>query len=43
MAARSMMYIPIFMTFGRDVKAILRSGLSNLNSCNVGITDGRDS
>jgi hypothetical protein len=30
------------MRSGMGVQAILRSCLSNLNGCNVGITDGRD-
>jgi hypothetical protein len=30
------------MKIGRDVKEILRFCLSNLEGCNVGITDGTD-
>jgi hypothetical protein len=37
-----MIYIPGFMKSGAGVQAILRFCLSNLISCNVGITDGRD-
>jgi hypothetical protein len=36
-------YIQISMNIGTGVQAILRSCLSNLNGCNVGITDGSES
>jgi hypothetical protein len=37
-----MIYLPSFKKIGEGVQAILRLCISNLNACNVGITDGRD-
>jgi hypothetical protein len=42
MPSSDMMLLPSFINIGACVQAIFRSFLSNLNSCNVGITDGRD-
>jgi uncharacterized protein YraI len=42
MASCEMIYLPRFMKIGRGVQAILRFCNSNLNGCNVTITDGRD-
>jgi hypothetical protein len=42
MGSGGMIYIPSLMKTGTGVQAILRFCLSNLNGCNVGITDGRD-
>jgi hypothetical protein len=42
MGSGAMIYIPSLITIGSGVQAILRFYLSNLISCNVGITDGRD-
>jgi hypothetical protein len=42
MGSGGMMYIRSLMKTGTGVQAILRFCLSNLNGCNVGITDGRD-
>jgi hypothetical protein len=39
MAPDGMIYLPRFMKFCTGVQAILRFHLSNLNGCNVGITD----
>jgi hypothetical protein len=36
------MCLPSFMKIDIGVQTILRFCLSNLNSCNVGISDGRD-
>jgi hypothetical protein len=36
------LYTPSFMKIGKGIEAILRSDLSNLRCCDVGITDGRD-
>jgi hypothetical protein len=35
-------YIPSFMMNGAGVQSIIRFSLSNLNGCNVGITDGKE-
>jgi hypothetical protein len=42
MTLLGMIYILNFMKIRIDIQAILRFGLSNLNSCKVDITDGRD-
>jgi hypothetical protein len=42
MASCGTIYIPSFMKTGMSIQAILRFCLSNLNGCNVGITDGID-
>jgi coenzyme F420-reducing hydrogenase gamma subunit len=43
MASGGMMYIPCFMmTSSTGIRAILRIWLSNLNGCNISITDGRE-
>jgi hypothetical protein len=42
MAPCGMIYLPNCMKIGIGVQAILEFCLSNLNSCNVDITDGRD-
>jgi hypothetical protein len=39
MALWDMIYVPSTMKIGTDFQAILRFSLSNLNGCNVGITD----
>jgi hypothetical protein len=41
-ASCGMIYLPSFMKIGTGVHAILRFCLSNVNSCNVGGTDGRN-
>jgi hypothetical protein len=43
MASQSRIYLPSSMMIGTGVQAILRFCLSNLNGCDVGITDGTDS
>jgi hypothetical protein len=40
MASCVIIYVPIFIKTGAGVETILRFCLSNLKSCNVGITDG---
>jgi hypothetical protein len=42
MGSDGMIYIQCFVKIGTGVQEILRFCLSNLNGCNVGITDGRD-
>jgi hypothetical protein len=42
MASGGMIYIASFMKIGTGLQAILTFCFSNLNGCNVGITDGRD-
>jgi hypothetical protein len=42
MASCGKIYLPSFMKICKGVQAILRFCLSNLDDCNVGITDGRD-
>jgi hypothetical protein len=42
MASYGMIYLWSFMKIGTGVQARLRICLSNLNNCNVGITDGKD-
>jgi hypothetical protein len=39
MASCGMIHLASIMKIGIEVEAILRFCLSNLNSCNVGITD----
>jgi hypothetical protein len=41
MPSCGMIYIPSFMKIGTGVQAV-RFCFSNLNDCNVGITEGRD-
>jgi hypothetical protein len=41
MASSGSIYLPSFIKIGTGVEAILRFCASNLNSNNVGITDGR--
>jgi hypothetical protein len=41
-ALAGMIFLPSFMKTGTDLQAILRFGFSNLNGCNVGITDGKE-
>jgi hypothetical protein len=42
MTSCGMIPLPSFMKISRDVQAILRFGFSNLNGCNVGITNGNE-
>jgi hypothetical protein len=42
MATYGMTYLWSFMKIGAGIQAMLRFWLSNLNSCNVGVTDGKD-
>jgi hypothetical protein len=42
MASDGMIYLPSFMKSGAGVQAILRFCLSNLNVCNVCISDGKE-
>jgi hypothetical protein len=42
MTSCGMMYLPSFMKIGTGGQAILRFCLSNLNGCNVSITEERD-
>jgi hypothetical protein len=42
MASDSMIYIPSFMNIVSGIPEILWFCLSNLNGCNVGITDGKE-
>jgi hypothetical protein len=42
MASYGMIYLPVFVKIGSGVQAISRFILSNLNGCNVDITDGID-
>jgi hypothetical protein len=37
-----MIYIPSFTKVSKGIQAILRVCLRNLNTCNVGITDGNE-
>jgi hypothetical protein len=41
-ASCGMIYLPSSMQIGRGIQAILRFRISNLNSYNVGITEGRE-
>jgi hypothetical protein len=41
MASYVMIHLPSFMKLGTSFQTILKFCLSNLNGCNVGITDGR--
>jgi hypothetical protein len=40
MPSSSKVFLPSFMKIGTGIKTILRFFLSNLNGCNVGITNG---
>jgi hypothetical protein len=42
MPSSGMMFLPNFINIGSCIQAIFRIFLSNLDGCNVGITDGRD-
>jgi hypothetical protein len=42
MGSGDMIYIPCLVKIGAGFEGILRFSLSNLKSCNVGITDGRN-
>jgi hypothetical protein len=42
MASCGIIYIPRFLKVGMGFQAILRVFLSNLNGCNVCITDGEE-
>jgi hypothetical protein len=42
MASCGVIYLPSFMKIGTGIQAILRFCLSNLNACNVGITNRRN-
>jgi hypothetical protein len=42
MGSNGIMYLPRLMRAGTDIQAILRSNLSNLNVCIVGITEEMD-
>jgi hypothetical protein len=37
-----MIFFPSFMNIGGGIQAMLRFILSNLNGCNVGITNGKE-
>jgi hypothetical protein len=42
MPSRGRIFLPSFMKIGAGLQAILRFCFSNLNGCNVGITDGAE-
>jgi hypothetical protein len=42
MPSRGMIFLPSFMKVSTGLRALFRFCFSNLNGCNVGITDGKE-
>jgi hypothetical protein len=42
MVTRGKIFFPNFMIIGKDVQAILKIFLSNLDGCNIGITEEKE-